>query len=42
LNQEPPEKGEVTISVVVTRKDGTVEDHGVVAREMIDWQPEAR
>lgn len=37
-----PAKGETTIRAVVTRKDGTVEDLGVVSRGKINWKPEAR
>lgn len=40
IDQGPPEKGEVTLSIVVTRKDGTVEDLGVVARGKTDWTTE--
>lgn len=37
-----PAKGEATISMVVTRKDGTVENLGVVSRSDIKFVPDNR
>jgi hypothetical protein len=37
-----PRNGEVTIAAVVTRKDGTVENLGVIAREKTSWTQEAK
>lgn len=37
-----PRQGEVTMSMVVTRKDGRVEDLGVVARGKTRWKPEVK
>ena len=37
-----PKAGEATISAVITRADGTVEDLGVIARGPIQMIPESR
>lgn len=37
-----PRKGEMTISAVVRRKDGTVEDLGVIGRGKTKMKPEVK